>query len=125
MGRIFYGLLAAAVVAAAGCGKAPEARIAAPPVNAAEGGEQTAPPGESAHTLGEAAAGEALAARVKTSLMSRKGLATGDLQVEATADGVVTVRGSVAAAEKQRQVEAAVREVEGVSSVENALTVAP
>jgi osmotically-inducible protein OsmY len=123
MARSLCGLLMLAVLAAAGCGQKPEARIEAPATIAGHGAERPAPPGESAHTIGAASAGEALEARVKTSLLSEAGLGAGGVDVEANAEGVVTLKGRVAAAEKQRQIEAAVLAVEGVRSVQNGLTV--
>lgn len=125
MARSLYGLLVIALLSAAGCGQKPEALVEAPAATAGQGAERPAPPGESAHTIGAASAGEALEARVKTSLMSEAGLGAGELDVEATAEGDVTLKGRVVAAEKQRQIEAAVLEIEGVRSVRNGLTVGP
>lgn len=106
-----------------GCARAPETP---PPSGAAS--VPTATPGaagESSHTIGEAAASAALGAKVKTVLIGVKGLDTGKLDVEATADGVVTLKGKVPSAAQKRKAEATALRVEGVRSVRNALVVAP
>jgi len=81
--------------------------------------------GETAHTIGKAAAGAALAAKVKNALIISKDLDTSKLNVDATADGVVTLMGSVPTAAQKTRAQKLAKQIEGVQSVRNQLTVAP
>jgi len=151
MSRQIWALFAVAVLAVGGCGQkqerqvegltvvpAPAAKEPTAPGSAedmdghGDGREpvaaRPAPPGESGHTIGTAAAGAAIAAKVKTTLISltaEEGLATGNLDVKAKADGTVTLTGSVPSEEQKQRIEQAALAVEGVRAVQNALTLAP
>jgi hyperosmotically inducible protein len=81
--------------------------------------------GETAHTIGEAAAGAALAAKVKNALLISKDLDTSKLNVDASAEGVVTLTGSVPQAAQKARAEKMAKQIEGVQTVRNRLTVAP
>jgi len=81
--------------------------------------------GEASHTIGQAAANAALTAKVKNTLNTTKGLNTSKLNVNTSADGVVTLTGSVPAAGQKMRAEKIAKQVEGVTSVKNDLTVGP
>lgn len=80
--------------------------------------------GESSSTIGEASEEAAIAASVKKAL-TEGSLDNGNVTVMARPDGTVTLKGQAVSEEQKRAVEQAVLEVEGVSSVENGLTLAP
>jgi hypothetical protein len=127
--RWFTMMLGLALIAA-GCAREAERPAVTPAATPAAAHETTPEPmpplaeGESAHTIGKTAAGAALATKVKMWLIESEGLAPDDLDVEATPEGEVTLEGSVAAEEQRRRIEDAVLAIEGVSTVENGLSVA-
>jgi hypothetical protein len=130
MDRLVYGMLVTALLASGGCARSTEPPVAEPSA-VPTAVRQTRPPpgpapavGESAHTIGKTAAGAALAAKVETSLIDLGGLPMGDVDVEATPEGAITLQGSVPGEAEKRRIEEAVLQVEGVRSVRNALTVA-
>jgi osmotically-inducible protein OsmY len=86
---------------------------------------------EGAHDLGQqmrgvaenarqAAADTALAGKVKTALMTRKGLEGSQISVEAK-NGVVTLKGDVATREQADIAEQVAKNTDGVTSVNNQL----
>jgi hyperosmotically inducible protein len=137
MARSFWGLVGVAILAAGGCGQVAEDRDASAAAVRAAGAERSlpaedaappAPPGESGYTIGEAAAGAAIAAKVKSTLIAltaEQGLATGNLDVKAKANGTVTLTGTVPNEEQKKRIEKAALAIEGVRAVENALVLAP
>jgi hyperosmotically inducible periplasmic protein len=81
--------------------------------------------GEAGHTIGQPAANAALTAKVKNALNTTKGLNTSKLNVDTAADGAVTLTGSVPTAGQKVLAEKTAKQIEGVKSVKNELTVAP
>jgi hyperosmotically inducible protein len=124
-------------LALGGCSKQNETAGTAPPTPGGPAGPANGPgpggmpggapnaAGEASHTIGQPAANAALTAKVKNTLNTTKGLNTSKLNVDTSADGVVTLTGSVPAAGQKMRAEKIAKQVEGVKSVKNDLTVGP
>jgi hyperosmotically inducible protein len=67
----------------------------------------------------------ALTAKVKNALLIAKGVDASKINVDTTSDGVVTLKGTARTAEMKTLAEKAAKQVAGVKSVRNQLTVAP
>jgi osmotically-inducible protein OsmY len=65
-----------------------------------------------------------LNAKVKNELIA-KGVDTAKVTIESTDAGMVTLKGSVPRADQKAQAEKLAKQVPGVTSVQNELTVAP
>lgn len=136
--RAIGAILALALgLALGGCNKQNETAGTAPPPPSGPAGSANGPgpggmpggapnaAGEASHTIGQPAANAALTAKVKNTLNTTKGLSTSKLNVDMTADGVVTLKGSVPTAGQKTLAEKTAKQVEGVKSVKDQLTVAP
>jgi hyperosmotically inducible protein len=73
--------------------------------------------------VSKSAAGTALTTKVKAALAKEEGMKTlGKINVD-SADGVVTLKGKVESAEAKKKAEQIAKQVDGVKSVKNQLTV--
>jgi osmotically-inducible protein OsmY len=97
-----------------GCSRSEKARVNE---GARDLGQQMRGAAENAR---QAAADAALAGKVKTALMTRKGLEGSQIDVEAR-NGVVTLKGDVATREQAEIAEQVAQATDGVTSVNNQL----
>jgi hyperosmotically inducible protein len=116
-------VMAGFVLAMAGCDRPADERLAKSPPAPVKPAPETAPPARPSNpTAGQAIDDAGITAKVKAALLAEKGVSGTDINVE-TAKGIVTLTGRV---RDQSQVDRAAqvaREVDGVSTVQNKLTV--
>jgi hyperosmotically inducible protein len=107
----------------AGCDRPADERLAKSPPAAAKPAPETAPAARPSNpTAGQAIDDASITAKVKGALLAEKGVNGTDINVE-TAKGIVTLTGRVPDQSQVDRAAQVAREVDGVTTVQNKLTV--